>query len=158
MGMKFEKWLEEELRRGFGQVHARPPAVPRYASLRPVVRRNPLIHSIAAIAKSKVAIAATAITLAAGGGVGAKAAVTGDPNPFHWGQKVKNQVANCKQNLAPGDHGIGKCVSDFAKQHGPQERQAHSKAGSHSPGKPAQGKSPAGPPSSHPAPPASPGG
>jgi hypothetical protein len=106
------------------------------------------MHSHAALAKSKVAIAAMAAALAAGGGVGAKAAVTGNANPFNWGHQVAGQVVTCKHGLAPDQHGIGKCVSDFAKQNGVQERQQHSQAGSHPTGAPTT--HPTGPPSSHP--------
>jgi len=133
MGMQFDQWLEEELKRGFRYAGSRPLPVPRYASLPHLPGRSPIVHAIATAARSKVAIAATALTLAAGGTVGAKAAVTGNPNPFNWGQQVKQKVVTCKQDLKPGEHGIGQCVSKFAKQHGIQERQAHSKAGSHEP-------------------------
>jgi hypothetical protein len=113
-----------------------------------------MIHALAAVAKSKVAIAATAAALATGGGVAAKAAITGDANPFHWGHQVSQQVNTCKDDLAPDEHGIGQCVSDFAKQHGQQVREAHSQAGSHSqggshgPGEPTTGHTSAGPPAS----------
>jgi hypothetical protein len=148
MDVNFDGWLEQELSRGFEQAAIRQPALPRYANLPSLPGRTPMIHSLATLAKSKVAIAATAVALAAGGGVGAKAAVTGNPNPLNWGQQVKNQVGTCKQDLAPGEHGIGKCVSDFAKQHGVQERQQHSQSGTHPTGPPTS--HPTGPPTSHP--------
>src|SRR5919201_5016371 len=113
MGVNFDGWLEGELHRGFEHATSHPPVAPRYASLPPLTGRSPVMHSLAAAAKSKVAIATAAVTLAAGGGVGAKAAVTGNPNPFNWGHQVKRQVETCKQNLPAGQHGIGKCVSDF---------------------------------------------
>ena len=62
-----------------------------------------------------VAIAATAA------GAATEAAITGSANPDNWGQQVKAQVAACKAALAPGEHGIGGCVSAFAKQHGEQK-------------------------------------
>ena len=65
-----------------------------------------MIRSLATLAKSKLAIAATA-TLATGGGVRAKAAVTGNPNPFNWGHQVKSKVVTCKQDLRPGSMGSG---------------------------------------------------
>jgi hypothetical protein len=107
-----------------------------------------MIHAVAAAAKSKVAIAATVVALAAGGTVGAKAAVTGNPNPFNWGQQVKQKVITCKQGLKPGAHGIGRCVSPFAKLHGQQQRQAHSKASSHRPSQTPGRRTRAGRPSS----------
>ena len=109
MGMQFDQWLEEELKRGFRHAGSRPLPVPRYASLPHLLGRSPIVHAIATAARSKVAIAATALTLAAGGTVGAKAAVTGNPNPFNWGQQVKQKVVTCKQDLKPGEHGIGQC-------------------------------------------------
>src|SRR6266705_1370634 len=112
MDVNFERWLEQELHRGFEQSASPAPAVPRYASLPSPPGRSPVMHSLAALAKSKGAIAAMAAALAAGGGVGAKAAVTGNANPFNWGHQVAGQVVTCKQGLAPDQHGIGKCVSD----------------------------------------------
>jgi hypothetical protein len=162
MDVNFDGWLEQELSGGFEQAASGAPAVPRYASLPFPPGRSPVIHHLATLAKSKVAIAATAATLAAGGGVGAKAAVTGNPNPFNWGHQVKEKVVTCKQDLPAGQHGIGKCVSDFAKQHGVQERQQHSQAGSHPTGPPTGHPTgsptghPTGPPSSHPTGPPSP--
>jgi hypothetical protein len=58
-----------------------------------------------------VAVAAAAVTVA---GV----ATTGSLNPTNWGQQVTTQVANCKAQLADGQHGIGDCVSALASQHG----------------------------------------
>ena len=155
MDVNFDGWLEQELQRGSEQAASHAPAVPRYASLPFPPGRSPVIHHLVTLAKSKVAIAATAGILAAGGGVGAKAAVTGNPNPFNWGHQVKEKVVTCKQDLPAGQHGIGKCVSDFAKQHGVQERQQHSQAGSHPTGPP--NLHPTDPPNSHPTgPPSSP--
>jgi len=135
MGVEFERWLEEELKRGVRSASG-PPPVPRYATLPHATGGWHLTHAIAATAKSKVAVAATAVALAAGGTVGAKAAVTGNANPFQWGQQVKQKVVTCKQSLKPGEHGIGKCVSEFAKLHGQQQRNAHGKGGSHGPQRP----------------------
>src|SRR5882672_354380 len=58
-----------------------------------------------------VAVAAAAVTVAG-------ASTTGSLNPADWGQQVKQQVANCKAELADGQHGIGDCVSSFASGHG----------------------------------------
>jgi hypothetical protein len=132
MGMEFEEWLEEELRRGSHQVHGLPAGAARYASLSPEAGRSPMMLGLATVAKSKVAIAATATVLAAGSGVAAKAAITGDPNPFHWGKQVREQVAKCQNNVDPDEHGIGQCVSDVAKQHRQEVREAHSQGESHS--------------------------
>jgi hypothetical protein len=61
---------------------------------------------VVAAAAATVAVAAT------------ETAVTGTVDPTVWGQKVKQQVDTCKDTLAAGQHGIGDCVSDFAKTHG----------------------------------------
>jgi hypothetical protein len=61
------------------------------------------------------AVAALAATAA---GAAAEATITGSLNPDDWGQQVKQQVAACKADLESGEHGIGACVSAFAKQHG----------------------------------------
>jgi len=68
------------------------------------------------------AIAAKLITgfaIGALAAVGAtEAAITGSVNPNDWGQQVVQQVQSCKAALSDGEHGIGQCVSAFAKQHG----------------------------------------
>jgi hypothetical protein len=61
------------------------------------------------------AVAALAATAA---GAAAEATISGSLNPADWGQQVRHQVAACKAELATGEHGIGACVSAFAKQHG----------------------------------------
>jgi hypothetical protein len=61
------------------------------------------------------AVAALAATAA---GAATEAAITGSLNPTDWGKQVVQQVATCKADLATGEHGIGACVSAFAKQHG----------------------------------------
>jgi hypothetical protein len=129
MGVNFDDWLTHELRRGVHVSTGHPP-VPRYASL-PAAPSAGLLHTLGAAAKSKAVITATALSVVAGGGVGAKVAVTGNADPFVWGQRVKQQVVTCKQDLAPGQHGIGTCVSGFARQHGVQARDQHSHGRGH---------------------------
>jgi hypothetical protein len=74
-----------------------------------------------------VAVAAFAATAA---GAAAEATITGSLNPADWGQQVKHQVAVCKADLATGEHGIGACVSAFAKQHGKLVSAEHRASGS----------------------------
>ncbi len=70
--------------------------------------------------KAATLITAGTLTL---GGTGALAAST--PSVQHglrsiasgWGQQVSERVEWCKSQLN-GEHGIGKCVSTFAKTHG----------------------------------------
>jgi hypothetical protein len=58
------------------------------------------------------------------GGLGVGTAAAAANGAF--GQQVKAHVESCKDALAKGTHGIGECVSDFAQQHGAQQRQQHS--------------------------------
>ena len=62
------------------------------------------------------AVAAAAATFAA---AATEVAITGSVNPLNWGQQVRQQVDACKASAARlGVHGIGQCVSSFARQHG----------------------------------------
>ena len=61
-----------------------------------------------------VAAAATTIAVAA-----TEVAITGSVNPSNWGQQVTTVVDACKASAARlGVHGIGQCVSSFARTHG----------------------------------------
>jgi hypothetical protein len=82
-----------------------------------------LTSALATAFKSKAAVAVLATVVAVGaiGGGTVAAAATGA-----FGQQVKAKVESCKDALANGVHGIGDCVSDFAQQHGAQQRQQHS--------------------------------
>lgn len=72
---------------------------------------------------SGFAVAAAAVVVA---GAATEVAVTGSLNPTNWGQQVTQQVNACKASAARlGVHGIGECVSDFAKQHGDQVSDSH---------------------------------
>ncbi|HEY8326754.1 MAG TPA: hypothetical protein VIG77_19845 [Ktedonobacterales bacterium] len=80
--------------------------------------------AIAVAAKVKLATLLLADTLVVGGAGAAGATAAAANGTF--GQQVKQQVATCKAELKAGTHGIGECVSDFASQHGQQERDQHS--------------------------------
>jgi len=89
-----------------------------------------LAHAASVVsAKGAIGLAVAALAVAAAG-VGAEAAITGSANPSNWGQQVVQQVDKCKDALAPGSHGIGECVSTFAKQHGKQESKHANEAAS----------------------------
>ena len=68
----------------------------------------------------KIATGFAVAALAATAAVAAtEVAITGSINPANWGQQVKEEVADCKASAARlGEHGIGQCVSSFARQHG----------------------------------------
>ena len=111
MNDRFDTWLTGELERGLGS--ARPQG--RWAA-RGRARRVTL---------KAAALALAAVLVTSGAALAAGTAVTGTPNPAVWGQQVQAHVDQCRQDLAPGGHGLGHCVSSFAKQHGQQEKAAH---------------------------------
>ena len=76
---------------------------------------------------SAAAKAVAAVVAVAAAGTVTATAVTGSPNPQVWGQQVSEKVEWCKADLHTG-HGIGECVSDFAKTHGQTERNQHSES------------------------------
>src|SRR6266702_2480445 len=90
--------------------------------------------------KSTINLTVTALAIEE---VTAEAAITGSANPGDWGHQVVQQVQTCKNALAPGSHGIGQCVSTFAKQHGPDVSSEHRASG-------ARQNHPTGPPTTHP--------
>jgi len=149
--MDLDQWLRDRLAAGYRRSAGEPVPPARYATAAPP-RRNVMLKGLAVVAGSKAALAATAVVAFAGVGVGVKAATTGDPNPVNWGTQVTQQVTTCKAELAAGDHGIGQCVSNFAKQHGQATGQGHGSPAAHPtphahPTPPAH---PTGPPSSAP--------
>ena len=82
---------------------------------------------MATAAKAKLAALILAGTLVVGGAGATGVSVAAANGAF--GQSVKTQVQTCKSQLKDGAHGIGQCVSQFASQHGQQERQQHSGGG-----------------------------
>lgn len=71
----------------------------------------------AIVVKATTGFAVAAIAVVAAAAV-SEAAITGSADPANWGKAVTLQVATCKAALKAGEHGIGQCVSAFAKQHG----------------------------------------
>jgi hypothetical protein len=67
--------------------------------------------------KAATGFAVAVVTILAAAAV-TEAAITGSADPSNWGRLVSQQVATCKAALKTGEHGIGQCVSAFAKQHG----------------------------------------
>ena len=62
-----------------------------------------------------IAVAAAATTFAV---AATEVAITGSANPTNWGHQVVTQVNACKASAARlGVHGIGQCVSSFARTH-----------------------------------------
>lgn len=104
-----------------------------------------VLANAAAVVSAKGAIGLTVAVLAIGG-ASAEAALTGSANPEIWGRQVVTQVQTCKDALAPGSHGIGKCVSTFAKTHGNQVSADHRASGARQ----SPPSHPTGPPTDHP--------
>ena len=120
MADDFESWLSGELERGL--VEETTPgggvSVARLRAREAGRRRGRTLKA--------AALAVAAVLVTGGVALAAGTVVTGTPNPTAWGQQVSSQAEKCKQQLKPGQEGIGSCVSAFARQHGQQEKAEHS--------------------------------
>lgn len=117
----FERWLDLQLpRHAYAYAGSRPlPAQARYQAITANGEAHlPLLLKVGAALTTKTAMAVAAGALAVGAAGASERAITGSANPSDWGKQVVQQVNDCKAALAPGSHGIGQCVSSFAKQHG----------------------------------------
>lgn len=161
-GFELDDLLERELRTNVGGLQGPSPAAGQSAYHAFAIGGSTMsfFSSVAAAASTKAVAGLAVAALATGGGAVAATAASGSPNPSVWGKTVTAAVTSCKDNLKPGQHGIGQCVSAVAKQKGVEERTAHSAssarteppagaASSHPAGLPSS--RPAGPPSSVPA-------
>jgi hypothetical protein len=124
----FERELEFELHRILDPMTAVPvPARAVTATSGGSMKR--LLGGAGAAVGVKIltgfAVAAAAATFAA---AATEVAITGSVNPLNWGHQVTQQVDACKASAARlGVHGIGQCVSSFARQHGDSVSDSHSK-------------------------------
>ena len=110
-----DRELEFELHRILDSIDREPIPTRRTVQSRTTRTRALVGGAGAALAMklvSGVAVAAAAVTVAG-------ASATGSLDPSVWGQQVSQRVQQCKDTLADGKHGIGDCVSAFAKTHGP---------------------------------------
>src|SRR5579859_2835280 len=89
----------------------------RHASTAPVATPLGLHKGLAAIAAHKVVTVVAAVALL---GAAAATAATGTADPTVWGQQVRAVVTQCKTERAPGERGIGHCVSGFNEQRNDQ--------------------------------------
>jgi hypothetical protein len=130
MSDDFDGWLDGELGRRLADVDPGYVA-PRYLESRrgrPSLRRRAALLGglpLPAIFATKAAAASLVVLAATGTGVAVTTAAGGNTDLQVWGQQVKDQVQKCKDALPAGEHGIGKCVSAFAKQHGQAQQSAH---------------------------------
>jgi len=114
----FDRDIERELHRILGPVESTSIPAWRTPASGGFMKRI-LGGTGAAIAAKIVTGFAFGALAAAGATAATEASITGSLNPNDWGQQVVQQVQKCKAALQPGEHGIGQCVSAFAKQHGP---------------------------------------
>jgi hypothetical protein len=113
MTAKFNQWLEDELSSTLTPIVSEPP--------RPGQARYQTIRTgrLSIGRKAVIGLAAATMVVVASGVL---AAASGSVNPQVWGQQVRDAVETCKTELQPGQHGIGACVSAFARQHGHQSQ------------------------------------
>jgi hypothetical protein len=126
----FERELEDELHRIVDPMTAGPIPIRRdTASSGGTMKR--LLGGAGAALGLKIATGFAIAAMAATAAVAAtEVARTGSINPTNWGQQVKEEVADCKAALLPGQHGIGQCVSSFARHHGDTVSDKHQESGS----------------------------
>jgi hypothetical protein len=126
----FEREIEDELHRIVDPMTAGPIPIRRdTASSGGTMKR--LLGGAGAALGVKIVTGFAVAALAATAAVAAtEVATTGSINPANWGQQVKEQVELCKDKLPAGEHGIGQCVSSFARQHGDAVSDSHQDGGS----------------------------
>lgn len=115
MSEEFDRWLDRELARGFEEVRAQAgPPLPRYrlAAAAGGGSRPGFLRARARVPQLVSGIAAAAVLMS--GGVVAAAAASGSPDPQVWGQHVRAAVVRCTTDTAPGESGLGACMSALA--------------------------------------------
>ena len=123
-GDGFDHWLDQQFQ-NLAVKQNGPSPIPAQAQYHGAYLQGgphmSVLAKAATVVSTKAAIGLTVAALAVGAaGAASEAAITGSANPGNWGQQVVQQVQKCKDALAPGTHGIGGCVSAFAKKHGQQ--------------------------------------
>lgn len=111
----FDRDIERELDRVLGPVKS--SSIPAWRTPASGGFMKKILGGTGAALAAKLVTGFAIGALAAAGAT--EAAITGSLNPNDWGQQVVQQVQKCKAALQPGQHGIGQCVSAFARQHGP---------------------------------------
>jgi hypothetical protein len=127
----FERELEDELHRIVDPMTAGPVPMRRATATSGGAMKR-LLGGAGAALGLKITTGFAVAALAATAAVAAtEVAITGSINPANWGQQVKEEVADCKASAARlGVHGIGTCVSSFARQHGDAVSDSHKDSGS----------------------------
>ncbi len=121
---EFDSEIERELNRILGPVDTQTIPVWRTPASGGFMKR--ILGGTGAAVAAKLLTGFAVVAFAAAGAGGAmEASLSGSLNPADWGQQVTQQVATCKAALTAGQHGIGQCVSAFAKQHGDLVSDSH---------------------------------
>jgi hypothetical protein len=121
----FEQEMERELHRIIDPITAGP--IPFRRPMQPGGSMKKLLGGAGAAIGVKIltgiAVAAAATTFAV---AATEVAITGSVNPKNWGQQVVTVVNECKASAERlGVHGIGQCVSSFARTHGDTVSDGH---------------------------------
>jgi hypothetical protein len=121
----FEREMEHELHRIIDPMTAGP--IPFRRPMQPGGSMHKLLGGAGAAIGIKIltgiAVAAAATTFAV---AATEVAITGSVNPKNWGQQVVTVVNECKASAERlGVHGIGQCVSSFARTHGDTVSDGH---------------------------------
>ncbi|TMD10433.1 MAG: hypothetical protein E6J02_01110 [Chloroflexi bacterium] len=132
---EFERWLGRSLEQELGPLLASAtPPPPAYATPR-------RLASLFKPLRSRVVLGFAAASLATlTGGAVAATAVTGSSDPSAWGQQVEAVVSQCKTARAPGERGIGHCVSAAASQKSQAPGDQHASAAREAAPPPAAGR------------------
>jgi hypothetical protein len=127
MSNNFDRWLEDELGKRLDAVDPGYVA-PRYLDAHAVRRAGKLglRAGLPALLATKAATAGMVLVAAASTGAAVTVAASSNSSSLSWGQQVEQQVEKCKAALGADEHGIGQCVSAFAKTHGQSQKNAHS--------------------------------
>ena len=144
-GPGFDTWLDSQLQQ-HANAYSAPSPLPAQAQYHAAYLHGgvhvPLLAKVGAALTTKAAIGVAAGALAVGAAGVGESVITGSTNPTEWGKQVVQQVKDCKDALAPGSHGIGRCVSSFASQHGKASREHHRATPTPAHGQHAQGPPP----------------
>ena len=114
---ELERWLEEELERGFVPFSAAPiPAGAPYRIHRPAL--SPRWVAARVVSRMAVVVVVAALGLTATGAMAASA-LTGTADPRVWAQDLNAAIATCAGQPGTTNGGIGSCIGAFLHHEGP---------------------------------------
>jgi hypothetical protein len=124
--LDFEAAVEDELQRRVGSLEGPSPRVSQ-AAFR--AARAHTGRSFSWLRPSRAAAALGIAALSVGGASVAAAAATGSSDPAVWGKTVTAAVSTCRGELKDGAQGIGRCVSQVAREKGDEVKAAREAGG-----------------------------